>query len=82
VVIVADSDGDGVSEGRRPHVGSDDLGLIADELLLARDVLDCQIVDLAGRRVTRASDVVLAAAPGGDLVVAGVELGGQHWFAA
>ena len=34
--------------------------LAADELLLRRDVLDTQIVDVKGRRVSRVGDVILA----------------------
>ena len=34
--------------------------LAADELLLARDVLDTQIFDLGGRRLTRVADIELA----------------------
>jgi hypothetical protein len=58
-----------------PHPDDDLLDLGSDELLLARDVLDCQIVDLKGRRLTRASDVVLARTPEGALVLVGVEVG-------
>jgi magnesium transporter len=43
-------------------------------LLLARDVLDAQIVDLAGRRVIRVGDVLLAP-EGNELEVVGVEVG-------
>ncbi len=44
------------------------------EVLLARDVLDTQIVDLAGKRLTRVSDVVLTRA-GEDIVVVAAEVG-------
>jgi sporulation protein YlmC with PRC-barrel domain len=43
-----------------------------DELLLARDVLDAQIVDVAGRRVRRVADVELAG-HGGELRVLAVD---------
>jgi hypothetical protein len=41
---------------------------------LQRDVLDCQIVDLSGRRVVRAGDVALVRKRG-QIRVAGVEIG-------
>jgi len=44
------------------------------ELRLRRDVLDVQIVDLVGRRVTRVGDVALAAGDEG-LVAAALEVG-------
>lgn len=44
------------------------------ELLLRRDVLDCQIVDLAGRRLLRVGDVEMRASEGRLSVVA-VEVG-------
>jgi sporulation protein YlmC with PRC-barrel domain len=46
----------------------------ADELLLAADVLDRQIVDLRGRRITRVGDVELAE-DGRRLRIAAVEIG-------
>ncbi|MGE2728996.1 magnesium transporter [Mycolicibacterium vaccae] len=46
-----------------------------DELLLGRDVLDSQIVDIAGQRLTRVADVVLAHRGDGHLEVVGVEVG-------
>lgn len=46
---------------------------VPDELLLVRDVLDTQIVDVAGKRIARVSDVVLA--PGDhQLRVVGVDV--------
>jgi sporulation protein YlmC with PRC-barrel domain len=45
------------------------------ELLLARDVLDTQIVDLAGRRLSRVSDVIMVAGSEGRLEVAAVDVG-------
>jgi CBS domain-containing protein len=47
-----------------------------DELLLLRDLVDTQIVDVAGRRVIRAGDVDLERQDG-QLVVAGVDVGGK-----
>jgi hypothetical protein len=49
--------------------------LRADELLLRRDVLDCQIIDLKGHRLTRASDVVLGRTSEGAIALVGVEVG-------
>jgi hypothetical protein len=46
-----------------------------DELLLVRDVLDTQIVDVAGRRVQRVGDVLLTRLGDGTLEVAAVEVG-------
>jgi hypothetical protein len=45
------------------------------ELLLARDVLDTQVVDLAGRRLTRVSDVLMVAGFDGRPEVAAVDVG-------
>lgn len=45
-----------------------------DELLLRRDVLDCQIFDLAGKRLTRVGDVELAV-DGAWLRVVAVDVG-------
>jgi CBS domain-containing protein len=55
-------------------IGAAGAGPLAEGLLLVRDVLDAQIVDLAGRRVVRVGDVLLAPRDGG-LDVAGVEVG-------
>jgi sporulation protein YlmC with PRC-barrel domain len=58
-------------------VGEDELVVVADRalepppLLLGRDILDAQVFDLAGRRLTRVADVVLAA----DGTVEAVEVG-------
>jgi sporulation protein YlmC with PRC-barrel domain len=49
--------------------------LQAAELLLARDVLDTQVVDLRGRRLSRVSEVLLGRRSSGDLEVIGVDLG-------
>lgn len=53
----------------------EDWRLAPDELLLARDVLDAQIVDTRGKRLVRVGDVEIAREPGEVLVVAGVEVG-------
>jgi sporulation protein YlmC with PRC-barrel domain len=50
-------------------------GLFPDELLLARDVLDTQVVDLRGHRFSRVSDVLLLRLPGGRLELAAVDVG-------
>jgi hypothetical protein len=49
--------------------------LVADEILLGRDVLDTQVVDVAGQRLARVADVVLAHRAGGVVEVVGVEVG-------
>jgi len=51
----------------------DDLDLLADELLLRRDVLDCQIVDVDRHRMARVANVLLTARPDGQLEVAAVD---------
>ena len=60
-----------------PAVGDtgDTAGLALDEILLMRDVLDTQIVDVVGQRLARVADVVLARARGGRLELLGVEVG-------
>jgi sporulation protein YlmC with PRC-barrel domain len=45
------------------------------ELLLCRDVLDTQVVDLVGRRLSRVSDVVVATRPGGEIEIVAVDVG-------
>lgn len=49
--------------------------LTDDEILLGRDVLDTQIVDVVGQRLARVGDVVLARASGGRIDLVGVEVG-------
>jgi hypothetical protein len=51
----------------------DELG--GDELLLERDVLDTQIVDVAGQRLARVADVVLTRTADDRLELVGVEVG-------
>lgn len=45
------------------------------ELLLCRDVLDTEVVDLVGRRMSRVSDVLMIHRPDGTLEVAAVDVG-------
>ncbi len=45
------------------------------ELLLCRDVLDTQVVDLAGQRMSRVSDVLVVHRPDGTLEIAAVDVG-------
>lgn len=52
-----------------------DEALASDELLLGRDVLDTQIVDLDGRRLVRVADVLLAEGPDGSLVAVAAHIG-------
>lgn len=49
--------------------------LAPDEILLKRDVLDTQIVDVVGQRLARVADVLLSRTPAGHLEVLGVEVG-------
>jgi sporulation protein YlmC with PRC-barrel domain len=49
--------------------------LADDQLLLVRDVLDTQIVDVAGRRVQRVGDVLLARTDDGHLEAVAVDVG-------
>jgi sporulation protein YlmC with PRC-barrel domain len=45
------------------------------EILLVRDVLDTQVVDVVGQRLARVADVVLTRTPEGRLELIGVEVG-------
>lgn len=49
--------------------------LAAAEIMLKRDVLDTQIVDVVGQRLARVADVLLTRTPGGRLELIGVEVG-------
>lgn len=49
--------------------------LAKDEILLGRDVLDTQIVDIVGQRMARVADVVLARCADDRLELVGVEVG-------
>lgn len=67
------------------RLGQDDLDRFAvpsvadaladDEIMLVRDVLDTQIVDVAGQRLARVADVVLARTNDKKLELVGVEVG-------
>ena len=46
-----------------------------DEILLGRDVLDTQIVDVIGQRLARVADVLMVQTPGGRLELLGAEVG-------
>jgi hypothetical protein len=61
--------------GLSSYASLPDPNLEARELLLARDVLDTQIVDLAGRRLSRVSDVIMVAGSERRLEVAAVDVG-------
>ncbi|AEV76493.1 Mg/Co/Ni transporter MgtE with CBS domain [Mycolicibacterium rhodesiae NBB3] len=50
-------------------------GLSSDEVLVVRDILDSQIIDIAGQRLARVADIVLARSPSGLLEIVGVEVG-------
>lgn len=51
------------------------VGMLADdEIMLVRDVLDTQVVDITGQRLARVADVVLARRHDGRLEVVGVEV--------
>ena len=63
------------SEGAGFEVTSISDALDDDEILLVRDVLDTQIVDIVGQRVARVADVVLARTPDGRIEVVGVHVG-------
>lgn len=56
-------------------VGRHGVPLEDDELLLGRDVLDTQVVDVVGHRLARVSDVLLARLPDGRVEVAAVDVG-------
>lgn len=49
--------------------------LADDEIMLVRDVLDTQVVDITGQRLARVADVVLARRHDGRLEVVGVQVG-------
>src|SRR5512133_175830 len=61
--------------GLSVYATAPDPNLENQELLLAWDVLDTQVVDLVGRRLSRVSDVLLVPGPHGELEVAGVDVG-------
>ncbi|WP_179470140.1 magnesium transporter MgtE N-terminal domain-containing protein [Mycolicibacterium vinylchloridicum] len=45
------------------------------EILLGRDVLDTQVIDVVGQRLARVADVVLARTDGGGIELVGVDVG-------
>lgn len=57
------------------RIGSLDEALDPSELLLRRDVLDTQVVDVAGQRLARVAEVLLIRGADAGLVVAGIEVG-------
>jgi len=65
---------DGVRLHTRATLAEDGPGWDAEALRLARDVLDTQIVDLEGKRLSRVAEVLLAGSPTGWRVAA-VEVG-------
>lgn len=67
--------GERVMVGAAPAAVDGSLALQPDELLLKRDVLDTQIVDVVGQRLARVADVLLGRTPDGRLEVLGVEVG-------
>jgi hypothetical protein len=46
-----------------------------NELLIRQDVLDTQVIDIAGQRLARVADVVIARRPTGHFEMVGVEVG-------
>jgi sporulation protein YlmC with PRC-barrel domain len=52
-----------------------DVQLAEHEILLARDVLDTQVVDVVGQRMARVADVVLTRTDDGHIELVGVEVG-------
>lgn len=59
----------------RFEIASVDDVLDDDEILLARDVLDTQVVDVVGQRLARVADVVLARNAPNILTLVGLEVG-------
>ena len=67
-----------LSAGTRPIAATLDRGTVLlrnDELLLSRDVLDTQVVDLEGHRLARVADLALDRRDDGRLRVDGVDVG-------
>lgn len=64
-----------LSDGFDPATHSAAHALADDEILLVRDVLDTQIVDVVGRRLARVADVVLVRTAYAHLELVGVEVG-------
>jgi sporulation protein YlmC with PRC-barrel domain len=57
------------------RIGSRAEALHPAEILLRRDLLDTQIVDVAGQRLARVGDVLLTRTAGAELDVTGIEVG-------
>jgi sporulation protein YlmC with PRC-barrel domain len=57
-------------------IGRGEIPLEEDELLLVRDVLDTQIIDVVGHRLARVSDVMITRLADGRLEVAAVDVSG------
>ena len=65
----------GAVDAYRYEVAKVSDALAPDAILLKRDVLDTQIVDVVGQRLARVADVLLARTPNGGLHTVGVEVG-------
>jgi sporulation protein YlmC with PRC-barrel domain len=74
-VVESDRDRVCLNEDATAAAESAAVALASDEILLARDVLDTQVVDVAGQRLARVADVVLARTSDDALEVLCVELG-------
>jgi hypothetical protein len=72
---IASIGADGVLLAAEPTHGTPSFQLAGDELLLRRDVLDVQVLDLLGRRSGRVAEVLLLRVPGRRLEVVGVDIG-------
>ena len=67
-----------LARSARPVVARRDRGVLSlrdDELLLGRDVLDTQVVDLEGHRLARVADLALDRREDGRLRIVGVDVG-------
>jgi sporulation protein YlmC with PRC-barrel domain len=63
------------ADGSVSAITSVDAAMETDEILLGRDVLDTQILDTAGQRLTRVADVILSPRTDGRLELVGVDVG-------
>jgi len=66
---------DRVTVTAEPVATTGALPLEPDEILLKRDVLDTQVIDVVGQRLARVADVVLSRTRHGRLQLRGVDLG-------
>ncbi len=66
-----------IPDAAEPHFAGKaaELPLAAEELLLGRDVLDTQVVDVRGHRIARVGDVMFGERADGRPVVAAVDVG-------